>query len=110
MDYEAFLDNKSQLGSMSGFDPLWVPDFLYDFQKMLVEWSVRKGRAAQERRNALEQPGALRLRIELRRLLQVWQAPLEFRQHRRDVRGSRAEGLAQHVIRLLFDKGAQLRV
>jgi len=45
-DYERFLDKKAQLGSASGFDPIWMPDFLYDFQRHLVEWSLRKGRAA----------------------------------------------------------------
>lgn len=46
MEYAAFIRQKSQLGSQSGFDPLWIPDFLFDFQKHLVEWAVRKGRAA----------------------------------------------------------------
>ena len=31
---------------MSGFAPLYMPSFLYDFQASLVEWSVRLGRAA----------------------------------------------------------------
>lgn len=44
--YEEFLAVKSQLGGMSGFEPLWLPDFLFDFQKSLVEWSIRKGRGA----------------------------------------------------------------
>lgn len=43
--YEAFLEMKSQIGGMSGFDPVWTPDFLYDFQSFLVDWSLRKGRA-----------------------------------------------------------------
>lgn len=45
-DYTAFLDRKAQLGSASGFDPLWLPDFLFDFQRELVEWAIQKGRAA----------------------------------------------------------------
>lgn len=45
-NYQEFLKRKSQIGGMSGFDPLWMPDFLFDFQRALVEWSVRKGRAA----------------------------------------------------------------
>lgn len=45
-DYAAFLDGKVQVGSDGGFGPTWVPDFLFDFQRLLVEWSVRKGRAA----------------------------------------------------------------
>jgi hypothetical protein len=44
--YAAFLDLKAQLGSNSGFEPLWMPNFLFPFQRALVEWSVRKGRAA----------------------------------------------------------------
>jgi len=45
-DYEQFLDRKSQLGIASGFAPIWMPDFLFDFQRALVEWAIRKGRAA----------------------------------------------------------------
>ena len=45
-DYETFLDRKTQLGSGDGFDPLWMPDFLYPFQTELVTWAVRQGRAA----------------------------------------------------------------
>jgi hypothetical protein len=45
-DYAAFIHRKSQLGGFHGFDPLWIPDFLFDFQKALVTWAVRKGRAA----------------------------------------------------------------
>ncbi len=44
--YEEFLESKSQLGTFDGFDPLWMPDFLFDFQKDLVDWSLRKGKAA----------------------------------------------------------------
>lgn len=46
MNYQEFIESKTQLGSMSGFEPLWMPDFLFDFQKHLTEWSIRKGRAA----------------------------------------------------------------
>jgi hypothetical protein len=45
-DYGAFIERKSQLGSMSGFKPTFIPGCLFDFQKALVEWSVEKGRAA----------------------------------------------------------------
>ncbi len=45
-DYTAFLRSKSQAGANSGFEPVWMPDFLFDFQKAMVGWSVRKGRAA----------------------------------------------------------------
>jgi hypothetical protein len=31
---------------MSGFKPLWMPDFLYDFQASLDDWIIRMGRGA----------------------------------------------------------------
>ncbi len=44
--YQEFLESKAQLGTFDGFEPLWTPDFLFDFQKNLVDWSLRKGKAA----------------------------------------------------------------
>lgn len=46
MDYATFIQSKTQLGGMSGFSPKWIPDFLFDFQKVMVEWSIRKGKGA----------------------------------------------------------------
>jgi len=46
VDYGEFLRNKSQSASMDGFEPLWLPDCLFPFQKFLTEWAIRKGRAA----------------------------------------------------------------
>jgi hypothetical protein len=46
MNYTSFLQSKSQLSSEAGFEPLWLPDWLFDFQRSLVEWAIRKGRAA----------------------------------------------------------------
>jgi len=45
-DYAAFLDGKRQGGADSGFAPTYMPEFLFDFQKALVDWAVRKGRCA----------------------------------------------------------------
>lgn len=45
-EYEDFLAGKAQLGGDHGFDPIWMPSFLFDFQASLVEWATRKGRAA----------------------------------------------------------------
>ena len=45
-DYNSFLQTKRQLDADSGFDPVWMPDWLYDFQAVLTAWAVRKGRAA----------------------------------------------------------------
>ena len=44
--YRDFIARKSQSASNSGFEPLWLPDFLKDFQRHSVDWAVRKGRAA----------------------------------------------------------------
>lgn len=46
MDYQGFLEHKTQFYGDSGFSPVWMPDWLFDFQAALVEWSIRKGRAA----------------------------------------------------------------
>lgn len=47
--YKDFILRKSQSGAMAGFDPIWMPDFLFGdfaFQGALVEWAIRKGRNA----------------------------------------------------------------
>lgn len=46
MNYDNFIKQKSQLDGNFGFEPNFVPEFLFDFQKYLIEWSVNKGRAA----------------------------------------------------------------
>ena len=46
MTYEEFIRIKGQLGGMEGFKPLFVPDYLFDFQKALVDWAIQKGKAA----------------------------------------------------------------
>lgn len=45
-DYAAFLERKTQLDDDAGFEPVWMPDFLFDFQAALTEWAIRKGRSA----------------------------------------------------------------
>lgn len=45
-DYDRFLDAKAQFGEMSGFDPVFLPDWLFQFQRSLTEWALRKGRSA----------------------------------------------------------------
>ncbi len=44
-NYHEFLENKRQADSQEGVEPVWMPDFLYDFQADLTEWAIRKGRA-----------------------------------------------------------------
>jgi len=45
-DYSSFLQGKVDYGEEDGFKPLWMPDFLFDFQRHLTDWAIRKGRAA----------------------------------------------------------------
>ena len=45
-DYRTFLVRKQQLDGDHGFTPEYQPEFLFDFQRHLVEWACRKGRAA----------------------------------------------------------------
>lgn len=44
--YAEFLDRKTHSHDGDGFDPVWLPDALFDFQRDLVSWAIRKGRAA----------------------------------------------------------------
>jgi hypothetical protein len=44
--YAEFLDRKTHAGAEHGFEPVWMPPQLFDFQVALVEWAIRKGRAA----------------------------------------------------------------
>ncbi len=44
--YADFLASKSQIDNDAGFEPVWMPDFLYDFQQSLTDWAIRKGRSA----------------------------------------------------------------
>lgn len=45
-DYQQFVLRKSQHGTGSGFEPLWLPDSMYPFQRDMTEWSIRQGRGA----------------------------------------------------------------
>jgi len=45
-EYDTFLKNKRQLAGDFGFDPVFMPEKAFPFQRDLIEWSVRKGRAA----------------------------------------------------------------
>lgn len=44
--YEAFLSSKAQLPDDGGFEPTSLPDHLFDFQREMVTWAVRRGRCA----------------------------------------------------------------
>jgi hypothetical protein len=43
MSYQDFLYRKTQIATDKGFEPIWMPDFLFDFQKFLVDWKIKKG-------------------------------------------------------------------
>jgi superfamily II DNA or RNA helicase len=44
MNYKEFLKNKSHLSGQFGFDPIFMPDYLFDFQKYVTEYAIKKGR------------------------------------------------------------------
>ena len=46
MNYDDFISNKTKRALSHGFDPLPIKAPLFDWQKYIVEWAIRKGRAA----------------------------------------------------------------
>jgi len=46
MDFDSFINKKTQLSTGYGFKPVFMPDFLFDFQAHLTGWSIEQGRAA----------------------------------------------------------------
>ena len=44
--YEEFLNSKRQLTGNVGFDPVFMPEKAFPFQRDLIEWAVKKGRGA----------------------------------------------------------------
>lgn len=46
MNYNDFLESKLQSGLSEGFKTISIPDYLFDFQKHLVEWSLWRGKSA----------------------------------------------------------------
>jgi len=46
LTYNEFLESKRQIGGKYGFTPRFLPEWLFDFQQALIEWSVEKGKAA----------------------------------------------------------------
>jgi len=45
MTYEQFIESRSHIGWNHGFKPLFMPDFLFDFQSAMTEWAIETGRA-----------------------------------------------------------------
>jgi SNF2 family DNA or RNA helicase len=44
-DYRDFLQRKAQAGADHGFEPIWLPEQMFDFQRDMTTWAIRKGRA-----------------------------------------------------------------
>jgi hypothetical protein len=43
--YAEYLERRAQLVDQGGFEPTHLPDHLFDFQRVLVDFAVRRGRA-----------------------------------------------------------------
>ena len=46
IDYVRFLERKAQDTNFTGFEPAYLPDCLFDFQRSIVDWNIRKGKSA----------------------------------------------------------------
>ena len=46
MDYIKFIESKSHTLGSFGFEPSYIPDMAFDFQRHIIERAVRKGRMA----------------------------------------------------------------
>lgn len=44
MDYYSFVESKKHMLGEYGFDPVWLPDMAFDFQKFVITKALRKGR------------------------------------------------------------------
>jgi len=45
-DYSSFIGAKQIKRDSFGFDPVWMPDFLFPFQSCLEEWIIKRGRSS----------------------------------------------------------------
>ena len=45
-DYQEFITSKLHEGANQGFDPIFMPDQLFDFQENMTTWAIEKGRGA----------------------------------------------------------------
>ena len=46
MNYSEFLESKRHSIGNSGFEPNYIPEMAFDFQREIIERAVRKGRIA----------------------------------------------------------------
>ena len=46
MTYEEFINQKKHSSQNYGIDPCWLPESMFDYQKHVTEYAIKKGRAA----------------------------------------------------------------
>ena len=46
MNYKEFLESKRHSIGNAGFEPVYIPEMAFDFQKEIITRAVRKGRIA----------------------------------------------------------------
>lgn len=46
MDYQKFIDSKKHSSLNYGIKPNWLPDGMFDYQKYVTEYAIKKGRCA----------------------------------------------------------------
>lgn len=44
--YYQYLENKTNIENKHGFSSVFIPEYLFDFQKAICNWAIEKGRAA----------------------------------------------------------------
>lgn len=44
--YQEFLERKRHISNNYGIKPIYIPDFLFDYQKYICEYTIKKGRCA----------------------------------------------------------------
>lgn len=46
LEYANFIKSKTHLSGNFGFEPVYMPDYLFDFQKLAASYALKKGRCA----------------------------------------------------------------
>lgn len=46
MNYQDYIASKRHTSQNFGIEPLWIPDAMFDYQKYVAEYDIRKGRCA----------------------------------------------------------------
>ena len=59
--YESFISAKRHSGSEHGFDPVFIPDCAFDFQREIISRAVRKGRVGVELKDSYYKQAVINL-------------------------------------------------